>query len=287
MATISPTSDRAGERKRGFSPTRLLLYALLVLVTFITLFPFYWMVVGSLMRPVDLFSPVPRLWPTQPDPASYTRIFSLVPMTRFFVNSVVVSVTTTVVAVLISSAAGYTFAQLQFVGKRFWFAVTLATLMVPYQSRIIPLFTMFNNYGLENTYIGIILPGLGSALGVFLMTQFFRTIPPELREASIMDGASELRVFLQIYLPLARPAVATLALFVFLQSWDDLLWPMIIAPKPEMRTLQVGLAFIRQQAPAANQVMAAIVVSVIPVVIVFLLAQRQFISGITAGAVKE
>ena len=120
-----------------------------------------------------------------------------------------------------------------------------------------------------------------------MMTQFFRSLPPDMREAAIVDGASEYRIFARIYLPLARPAVATLSLFVFMGTWDQLLWPMIVAPNPDMRTLQVGLAFIRQQAPVQNQVMAAIVLSVIPVVIAFLLAQKQFIAGIAAGAVKE
>src|SRR5215471_8330294 len=159
--------------------------------------------------------------------------------------------------------------------------------MVPYQSRVIPLFVMFNNYGLFNSYAGIVLPGLASAFGLFMMTQFFKSVPPELREAALIDGAGELRIFFRIYLPLARPAVATLALLMFLQSWDQLLWPLIIAPRPDMRTLQVGLAFITQYAPTLNYQMAAIVISVIPVVVAFFLAQRQFVEGIAAGAVKQ
>jgi ABC-type glycerol-3-phosphate transport system permease component len=200
---------------------------------------------------------------------------------------VVVSVVTTVVAVLMSSAAGYCFARLTFFGRGILFALILGALMVPSQATIVPLFVMFANWNLLNSYPGIILPGVVSAFGVFMMTQFFRSLPPEMREAAIVDGASEFRIFARIYLPLARPAVATLSLFVFMGSWDQLLWPMIVAPNPEMRTLQVGLAFVRQQAPVQNQVMAAIVLSVIPVVIAFLLAQKQFVAGIAAGAVKE
>ena len=143
---------------------------------------------------------------------------------------------------------------------------------------------MFANWGLNNSYPGIIIPGLVSAFGVFMMTQFFKSLPAEMREAAIVDGASELRIFCQIYLPLARPGVATLALFTFLQSWDALLWPMIMAPKPDMRTLQVGLAFINQTALTWNNTMAAVVLSVIPVVMAFLFAQGQFIAGISAGA---
>jgi multiple sugar transport system permease protein len=239
------------------------------------------------MTPVEIYSQIPHLWPANPDFGSYLRIFQLVPMGQYFFNSLLTSTITMVVATLVSSAAGYTFAQLRFVGSRFWFVLILATLMVPYQSRVIPLFVMFNNYGLFNSYLGIVLPGLASAFGLFMMTQFFKSVPPELREAALMDGAGELRIFFRIYLPLARPAVATLALLMFLQSWDQLLWPLIIAPRPDMRTLQVGLAFINQYAPTLNYQMAAIVISVIPVVIAFFLAQRQFVEGIAAGAVKQ
>jgi ABC-type glycerol-3-phosphate transport system permease component len=202
-------------------------------------------------------------------------------------NSLVVSVTTTVIAVLVASAAGYCFARLTFFGRGVLFALILGALMIPSQATIVPLFVMFANWNLLNSYPGIILPGLVSAFGVFMMTQFFRTLPPEMREAAIVDGANEFRIFARIYLPLARPAVATLSLFIFMGTWDQLLWPMIVAPNPDMRTLQVGLAFVRQQAPIQNQVMAAIVLSVIPVIIAFLLAQKQFIAGIAAGAVKE
>jgi multiple sugar transport system permease protein len=263
------------------------MYLILLVAALLALLPFYWMVVGSLMTPVELYSQVVHLWPAHPDFGNYLRIFQLVPMGQYFFNSLLTSTITMVVATLVSSAAGYTFAQLRFIGSRFWFVLILATLMVPYQSRLIPLFVMFNDYGLYNSYLGIVLPGLASAFGLFMMTQFFKSVPSELREAALMDGARELRVFFQIYLPLARPAVATLALLMFLQSWDQLLWPLIIAPQPDKRTLQVGLAFISQYAPTLNYQLAAIVVSVIPVIVAFFLAQRQFIAGIAAGAVKQ
>jgi multiple sugar transport system permease protein len=269
------------------SPDYWIMYAVLLVVAVLAVFPFYWMAVGSLMTPVELFATIPHLWPSEWDTTSYQRIFQLVPMARYFVNSVLVAVLTTVVAVLISSAAGYCFARLTFLGKGVLFALILGALMVPYQSTIVPLFVMFANVNLLNSYVGIILPGVVSAFGVFMMTQFFQTLPKEMREAAIVDGANEFRIFARIYLPLARPAVATLGLFVFLDSWDQLLWPMIVAPNPDMRTIQVGLAFIRQAAPVENQVMAAIALSVIPVIIAFLLAQKQFIAGIAAGAVKE
>jgi ABC-type glycerol-3-phosphate transport system permease component len=269
------------------SPAGAIVYALLLVLAVLAVFPFYWMVIGSFMTPVELFASIPHLWPSNFDASSYQRILQLVPMARYYLNSILVAVSTTVVAVLICSAAGYCFARLTFFGKSLLFALIIGALMVPYQATIVPLFVMFANWSLLNSYLGIILPGVVSVFGVFLMTQFFQTLPKEMREAAIVDGANELRIFAQIYLPLARPAVATLALFVFLDSWDALLWPMIVAPNPDMRTVQVGLAFVRQAAPVQNQVMAAIVLSVIPVIIAFLLAQKQFIAGIAAGAVKE
>lgn len=280
-------STLVSSRVRLPSLGRPLVYLVLIVLALIAAFPFYWMVIGSLMKPVELFARVPRLWPASPSWASYSRIFELVPLGQYFFNSIFVALVTVVVAVIASSAAGYCFAMLKFPGKSVLFWLTLATLMVPFQSRIIPLFVMFTGWGLNNTYAGIIIPGLVGAFGVFLMTQFFQSLPAEMREAALIDGASELRIFAQIFLPLARPGVATLALFTFTQSWDALLWPMIIAPKPEMRTLQVGLAFINQTALTWNNTMAAIVLSVIPIVIAFLLAQGQFIAGISAGAVKE
>jgi multiple sugar transport system permease protein len=269
------------------SPDNLILYVLLVLIALLAVFPFYWMVIGSVMAPVELFATIPHLWPSTLETSSYQRIFQLVPMARYFLNSVIVAVSTTVIAVLVSSAAGYCFARLTFFGKGVLFALILGALMVPYQSTIVPLFVMFANWNLLNSYLGIILPGVVSSFGVFMMTQFFQTLPKEMREAAIVDGANEFRIFARIYLPLARPAVATLALFVFMDSWDSLLWPMIVAPNPDMRTLQVGLAFIRSAASLQNQVMAAIVITVIPVIVAFLFAQGQFIAGIAAGAVKE
>ncbi len=269
------------------SVDRWLLLLFLLVLAIVAVFPFYWLVIGSVMPPAELFASVPRLWPSEFDFSTYRRIFDLVPLGRYFVNSVVVSGLTTVTAVVVASAAGYCFARLTFFGQGVIFALILAALMVPSQATMVPLFVMFANWNLLNSYPGIILPGLVSAFGVFMMTQFFKTLPAEMREAAIVDGAGEFRIFSRIYMPLARPAVATLSLFIFMGTWDQLLWPMIVAPAPDMRTLQVGLAFIRQQAPVTNQVMAAIVVSVIPVVLAFLLTQKQFIAGIAAGAVKE
>ena len=289
VAAESMTGTRRSRRRSGtMNPAgRLILYVILVLSAVLFAFPFYWTFVGSLMTPVEIYSSIPHLWPSHPDFGNYARVFQLVPMARYFLNSIITSVATMVVATIVASMAGYCFAQLRFMGKAFWFVLTLATLMVPYQARLIPLFVMFTQYGLYDTYLGIILPGLASALGVFMMTQFFKGIPSELREAALIDGAGEPGVFFRVYLPLARAGVSTLAVLMFVQAWEQLLWPLIIAPKPEMRTLQVGLAYLGQSLPTLNYQMAAIVISVVPILVAFFLAQRQFVEGIAAGAVKQ
>src|SRR4030088_2879885 len=168
--------------------SRGLMYLILAVAVLLAVLPFYWTIAGSLMQPVELYSQIPHLWPAHPDFSAYMRIFQLVPMGQYFFNSLLTSIVTMVVATLVSSAAGYTFAQLRFVGSRLWFVLILATLMVPYQSRVIPLFVMFTPYGLFKSYVGIVLPGLASAFGLFMMTQFFKSVPHELREAALMDG---------------------------------------------------------------------------------------------------
>src|ERR1700686_5130016 len=209
------TGGAVGVRPARISLGRPPLYLFLLFFAFLAAFPFYWIVIGSLMKPVELFARVPRLWPSDPSWAAYARIFELVPLGRYFFNSIFVALVTVIVAVIASSAAGYCFALLKFPGKAILFALTLATLMVPFQSRIVPLFVMFTGWGLNNTYAGLIIPGLAGAFGVFMMTQFFQGLPVEMREAALIDGASEVRIFWQIFLPLARPGVATLALFTF------------------------------------------------------------------------
>src|SRR6266566_143382 len=162
QATLDAHPAIVTSRTRPLGLGRPLIYAVLIFFAFLAAFPFYWMVVGSLMKPVELFARVPRLWPAEPSFGAYLRIFELVPLGRYFFNSILVALITVVVAVLISSAAGYCFALLHFPGKAILFGLTLATLMVPFQSRIVPLFVMFTGWGLNNTYAGLIIPGLAS-----------------------------------------------------------------------------------------------------------------------------
>jgi multiple sugar transport system permease protein len=276
---------RARRRRRWGD--RLVLYALAALAFVILAGPLLWMVSSSLKSPAEVLSNPPTLWPHELHWENYRDVFKQVPFARYLLNSLLVASVVTVVALLFHSMAAYSLARLRYPGRDKIFVAILMTLMVPFTVIAVPLFIIVDWLGWVDTYQGLIVPMIPHAFGIFLLRQFYLSIPRELEEAAIVDGANEFRIFARIYLPLARPAVATLALFVFMGTWDQLLWPMIVAPNPDMRTLQVGLAFVRQQAPVQNQVMAAIVLSVIPVVIAFLLTQRQFIAGIAAGAVKE
>ncbi len=206
---------------------------------------------------------------------------------RWLLNSVVVTGVTTLGTVLLSAMAGYAFGRLEFPFKRTLFVVTLAGLMVPREAMFIPLYLMFSSTDQLNSYQALFLPRIALPLGVFIMTQFFRAVPHELEEAALMDGAGHGRIFFNIMLPLARPAMAALAIFAFVQSWNDYLWPLVVATNPDFYTLTVGLAQQQgtfESARSLGDLMARGVVGSLPLVIVFLLFQRHLVRGIALGS---
>ncbi len=266
---------------------RSLFYLVLTLFALLAAFPFYYMVVGSFMQTREMYSATPNLWPESFDFSAYTRIFENVPMGRYFLNSVIVSGGTTIFAVLASSAAGYCFARLEFIGKRLWFGLVLATLIAPFQARIIPLYVMFTDYNLSNTYAGIMLPGLISAFGIFLMRQFAAGIPRDLIEAARLDGASEWAIFARIVAPLMRPALAALGVFTFLASWNDYLWPLVAINDLQKSTLPLALTFFNSvNATRYDLVMAAATMAVVPVLVIFLIFQRQIVKALVLAGMK-
>lgn len=206
---------------------------------------------------------------------------------HWFVNSLIVTGTTTIGTVLLSAMAGYAFGRLRFRFRRTLFLLTLAGLMVPREAMFIPLYLMFSTAGQLNTYPAMFLPRIALPLGVFIMTQFFLAVPKEMEEAARVDGAGHWRTFAQIMVPLARPAMASLAIFTFVQSWNDYLWPLVVGTKPDFYTLTVGLA--QQQATfeaarSLGDLMARGVIGSLPLIIVFLIFQRQLIRGISLGS---
>lgn len=282
------------ERRRNpYLPfVRMLGLAALAALALMTMAPFLWMVLTSLKTQQEAFAYPPTLLPRNgPQWQNYTQLFTLVPFGRYFLNTVIVTGAVVVGQLLISSMAAYAFARLRFVGRDTIFLFYLATMMVPFQVTLIPLYLLVVQLGWVNTYWGLIAPGLSSAYGIFLLRQAFLTQPEELADAARIDGASEYGIYWRIFLPLNGPALATVGVFAFLGTWTDLLWPLLIVRDQNLRTLELGLAYFNSAVPQFVQpnwplLMAAAVVVMLPVIVVYLFTQRYFTEGIALTGVK-
>ncbi|HVW94286.1 MAG TPA: carbohydrate ABC transporter permease [Devosia sp.] len=266
---------------------RALGWILLLVFAAFMVFPFVWMVLTSLKTQQEIFAAPGNLLPGALDFDAYVRIWSELPFARLFLNSIVFAGGATALSVFFDSLAAYALARLDFPGKTLAFYLVLATLMVPYQITLIPLFqTVFDLHWL-NTYQGLIVPRATSAFGIFMLRQFFVTVPRELDAAARLDGAGEFRIYWSIMLPLARPALATLGVFLFMNNWNDFLWPLVITSSTEMRTLPAGLALFSGQFVIEHAVlMAGATLSLLPLAIAFLFAQRYFVQGIATTGIK-
>jgi multiple sugar transport system permease protein len=254
-------------------------YVLLTLLAGVCLVPFVWMVLTALKPEGEVFS---RTWlPTSLAWENFPRAFTFFPFARFLSNTIIVATGGTLVHLVTSILAAYAFARLRFRGREMLFLLYLGTLMIPQQVTIVPLFLMMRDIGWVDTFWALILPTAFHALGVFLLRQFFMTIPRELEESAFIDGASRLRILWQIILPLSKPALATLAVFTFVREWNSFLWPLIATTSPEMRTLSVGLSlFTGQYGTEWHLLMAAATVTLVPTLVIFAFAQRYFVEGI-------
>jgi multiple sugar transport system permease protein len=272
-------------RQRPRRPVRigpLVLHGILIGGSIVMLLPFVWMLSTSLKEPREIFT-YPPLWiPSRFAWENYLEAVSAMPFGRFYFNSFVVAVSVTFLQILTSSLAAFAFARLRFRGREALFLLYLATLMVPFQVTMIPNFIVVRLLGWYDSYQALILPTAFSAFSTFLLRQYFRGIPIELDEAARMDGASSWRIWWQIVMPLSGPAIAALAIFVFLGSWNDFLWPLVITTSLDMRTLPVGLsAFQGQYNVQWHLLMAGSVIALIPVLIIYVAAQKWFVQGIT------
>lgn len=266
---------------------KLLLYLLLILGGLVMIVPFAWMVSTSLKSGAYVLSMPPQWIPNPATLESYRRIFDLYPVGRMLFNSLLVAGLTTLGQLLTCSMAAYAFARLKFRGQNLVFLLYLATLMVPFQVTITPLFIMMRIFGWINTYQGLILPGVFSAFGTFLLRQAFMTIPTEYEEAAYMDGASPLTIFLKIILPLSKPALATLSVFAFMGSWNAFLWPLFIVREEMLMTLPVGLATLQGRwLTEWNLVMAGTVITVLPMLLLYLVAQKSLVQGYVMSGLK-
>ena len=267
--------------------TKIVLYALLIALSLFMLVPFYWMVISSLKLNKDVFSIPMRWWPETMHPENYSVIWKKLPLVTFFANTTKLTVCTTIIQLCTSCFAAYGFTKCRFKGRDTLFLMYVTTIAVPWQVYMVPQFMMMRSMGLADTHLSIIFLQAFSAFGVFMMKQFYEGIPTELCEAARIDGMSEYRIWSKIMLPLSKPALSTLTIFTFVNTWNDFLGPLIYLTTESKKTLQLGLRmFISQFGSEYGLIMAASVLSLIPVLIVFLSLQKYFVEGVAATGVK-
>ncbi|MBB5551242.1 carbohydrate ABC transporter permease [Rhizobium sp. MC63] len=272
---------------RKITVKTVLLYVIVITVTVVMLMPFAWMLSASLKLSRDVFA-FPIEWiPSQPQWQNYVDIWTKIPLALFIYNTSKLTIIVTLLQLLTSSFAAYAFAKLNFPYKNTLFLGYIATIAMPWQVYMVPQFLLMREFGLNNTHLALICLQAFTAFGVFLMRQFYMSIPTELCEAARIDGMNEYQIWARIMLPLSKPALSTLTIFTFVSTWNDFLGPMIYLTKTELKTVQIGLRmFISQYSAEYGLIMAASVVALVPVLIVFLALQRFFVEGIASTGLK-
>jgi multiple sugar transport system permease protein len=284
MSSRESVMDSARQRERI---ARVMLYVLLVVGAFLAILPMIWMVSASLMPSGEASTYPPHFFPSTITFAHYTDLFTRLNLGRNLLNSAFVAFVVTFASLFINSLAGYAFAKLRFRGRDRLFRVLSTGLVLPVQVAMLPLFLLLKNMGLINTYWGVIIPGLASIFGIFLVRQYALSIPDEMLDAARVDGASEFRIFWSIVIPGIAPILATLSIWTFLATWNDFMWPLIVLADASHYTLPVALANLSgEHVQDTELMMAGSVLTVIPVMVVFLFLQRYYIQGVMAGSVK-
>ncbi len=288
MAATTPARE-AGAPRKGLSYRnqlllqRILIYAVLIFFALLFLMPMFWMLSTSLKPKSQWFSAELRWIPKTFTTDNYTRILNnnTTPIGRWFINSLMVGIVATTLIILIDSMAAYAYARMNFIGRKALFGLLLATLFLPGMMFLVPNFLTIFRLGLLNNYAGVIIPGLAGVFGVFFLRQFFVTIPKELEEAAQMDGASAAGTFFKVALPLAKPAIATLAIITFLGSWNDFLWPLLILKDRTLQTLPPGLRTLQGAYTSEyGQMMAGAVIAAVPVLILYILLQKYIVQSV-------
>jgi multiple sugar transport system permease protein len=276
-----------GGARRRTAASAIALYGALAVFGTLSLLPLLWMVSASFMATGEASSFPPAVLPRHPTLAHYVDLFGRLALGRYAMNSALVATITTAGSLAINTAAGYAFAKLRFQGRDATFRALAAGLAIPVQVAMLPLFLLVKSLGLVTNYGGVIIPGLASIFGIFLVRQYALAIPDDLLDAARIDGASELRVFRSIVLPTIQPVLATLGLWSFLATWNDFMWPLIVLSDDRRYTLPVALAgLVGEHAQDVELMMAGAVITVLPVLILFLMLQRFFVEGVTEGSVK-
>jgi multiple sugar transport system permease protein len=290
--SVAPRTSARGVK---FQPDRFFLYVLVLALCILFGFPLFWTLMGSLKTPADLFRFPPTWIPETFQWVNYVNVFGIsrIPVTTWAWNSVIVVVLGTVGTVITASLVAYSFARFDYRGRDFLFMITLATMMIPAQVTLIPQFVLFHRLGWINTLLPLWVPLWfgGSGFAIFLMRQFFLSLPRDLDEAALIDGASYLRIFWSILLPLCKPVLATLGIIMIINLWSDFMGPLIYLNSPEKFTVAVGLQFFNTVPdvggePMQHMLMAACILSMLPIIVIFFLGQRFFVQGIVMSGIK-
>ena len=267
--------------------TNIVFYVILILVAVVVIFPLWSAFTISMLTDQEVASYPPRLWPSGLQLVNFQRALEQAPLARYLLNSIIQSTIVMLGQLITASLAAYAFAFIDFKGRNIVFLVFLATLMIPWEATIIPNYLLIRQIGWTDTFMGLSAPFVATAFGTFLLRQFFMTLPKELKDAATMDGCGSFRFLIKIVVPLARPALGTLAIYSFLQTYNQYLWPLLITNDQSMRTVQIGIALLQDEERFMfNIVMAGVVLILIPTFTLFIVGNRQLIRGLTAGAVK-
>lgn len=269
--------------------TRIAMYGFMLILVIVMILPFVWMLSTSLKSQEYILQATPQLIPNPITTESYVLLAERIDLPRTFFNSLFVAVISTVGQIIVAAMAAYAFARMEWRGRDVVFTLYLATMMIPSVVLVIPQFILVRSLGWVNSYAALVVPALFSAFGTFLLRQSFKGLPKDFEEAAVVDGANHFTIFWRIILPLSQPALATLAVFSFMGSWNAYLWPLFAARKADVMTLPIALATL-QAGPRAltewNIVMAGAVITVLPILLVYLLAQRWFVRGIVSSGLK-
>lgn len=273
-----------------FGLSRGLVYALLIVVGIASIYPFLWMFFSTVKPNTEIFRLPPTLLPEKATMAHFVYVVQQTPMGRWFLNSLYVTLIRMILSLFLCSLAGFAFAKYDFRFKGGLFIVIIASMMIPWQAILVPLYVLMVRIGWVNTYLALWVPWMAQAFGIFLMRQYMLSIPSELLDAGRIDGAGEFRLYWQIAVPLSKPALGAFGIILFLHQWTNFLWPLIILNTEEMFTLPIGLARMLSQLSYFRvewgAVMVVATLTTLPILVIFLALQKQFISGLTLGSVK-
>ncbi|HHA4493330.1 TPA: carbohydrate ABC transporter permease [Enterococcus faecium] len=287
MAPESSITVTVNSRK-AVSGKKIIRTISMLVILLVIAFPFLWLIISSFKHEKDIISFPPRIFADSYTLDNYIKVWTTIPLLDYIKNTVIFAGGTVITSVFFDSLAGYAFARMRFKGKSVLFYFVLLTMMIPFQVFMIPLFIEVNLLGMLDTYAGLIIPRMTTAFGIFVMRSFFITLPDSLEEAAHIDGLSEFNIFLKIMLPLSKPTLLSLGIFTLMNSWNDLLYPLILTSSSKMRTLPAGLAlFTGQNISFYGPVMAGTVISMLPLLVVYIFAQKYFVQGTAMSGMKE